>query len=987
MNSINKTITKDTDIIGGLLFNREFMEQAYEYIKSKDPDTQMIVSMDIDNFRLYNKLFGRHAGDELLAYIATKATDIVETVGGVVGYFGADNFSIVMPADMEVLMKFRTEVIDGIQTYGDNIAILPLFGVYVIKDISDDIETMFDCAAVALKQAKSSQTGRICQYNPDMEERIDEEVTLLSEVREGIKKGEFTFYVQPQCDISTGRIVGGESLVRWRHTTKGIISPGVFIPVLEKTGFIAELDRHIWDKVCQWLRSWIDMGHKPVPISINISRIDIFAMDVAAYLKELLEKYQLSADLIKVEITESAYAESNDMIISTVKQLRDASFLVMMDDFGSGYSSLNMLNKIAVDVLKIDMRFLDIGDVEEQKAVGILETVINMARQMKIPVIVEGVETKKQENYLLKMGCRYSQGYYYFKPMPIEDFEKIIIDARNVDYSGMWCKQVEQIHVREFLDANLFNDTMINNILGAAAFYDVCDNHVEITRVNEQYYHMTGISTKEDNMSAKKISSHVHDDDRRVLINLFEHAYENQATGAQGHIHYIRTDGKVLWVHMRIFFLREKDGHKMFYSALTDMTYLEERISEDVAVNCEVEELSEKQIHMLDKHYGNMPSGYAVAKVEVDEFGKVYDYDIVYVNREMRKFAGGDVGKLRKMVLKSFGNKEHSFMDKMHKAAYLGEVQEHFAYSSVTGRYFQLTFYQYEYGYVACMFRDVTHSHIYQNALDSIVYAYREVYYVQLQDNYIRMIYPDEDHMLDRGNYEEVVNRHFGTGRILPYDEDNVRNFLSLDNLKSILRKRDVVEYKYRRHSLNSGEEWCLTSFTVSERENGEPKSAVMTVRSIESLMREQEEEKRQRMAETLISMDGGFLAYSVKGDGEIHYANPQVLHIFGCDNMQEFNELVGSTFKGMVHPDDVNRIFSEIDQQISSSDRKMDYIRYRIIRKDGSIRWVDDCGHFQDSGLGEVDSQFYVFLMDITDTISDNEKERLIMLSERYNR
>ncbi len=969
-----------------LLFDKEFLKQVGEYLKGVEPDTHMIVSMDIDNFRLFNKLFGRESGDKLLAYIAESIQSVVDRVGGVAGYFGADNFALIMPADMELLMKLRSDIINGIVKYGDNIAILPLFGVYSIKDTTEDVENMFDCAAVALKQAKNSQTGRICQYNSNMEERIDEEITLLSEIRDAISRGEFTFYVQPQCDISTGKVVGGESLVRWKHPEKGLVSPGVFIPVLEKTGFIAELDKYVWEQVCKWLREWLDKGYKPVPISINISRIDIFSMDVVEFLKELIQRYNLSPGLIKVEITESAYAESNDKIIKTVKQLRDASFLVMMDDFGSGYSSLNMLNSIAVDVLKLDMRFLDISDSEEERGFGILETVINMARQMKMPVVVEGVETQKQENYLLKMGCRYSQGYYYFKPMPIEDFENIIIDERNVDYNGMWCKQVEQIHVREFLDVNLFNDTMINNILGAAAFYDVYENQVEITRVNEEYYNLAGISTKEAAMNVKKISSHVYDEDRRTLFNLFEQAYENQANGAEGYIHFVRTDGKVLWIHLRVYFLREKEGHKMFYGALTDMTYLKERIKEDVAVQCEVEDLTEKQKHLLIKYYGNMPCGYAVAKVIVDEFGVAYDYDIVYANREMSKISGGDMGRLRQLALKIFDQKSNIFMDKMYRAAYDGEVVEHFTYSSLSGRYLQMTFYQYDYGYVACMLRDATHTHIYQNALDSIVHSYREMYYVQLQDNHIRMIYPDDNHMLDRGNYEEVLNRHFATGRILPYDEANVRGFLSLDNLKNVLRKRDVMEYKYRRNSMGKGEEWCLTSVNVSERENGEPKSAIITVRSIESLMRENEEAKRKQMAEALISMDEGFFAYSASGNQEILYANPQVLHIYGCETIEEFKAYVGGTFEGMIHPDDYKRIESEITEQINSSDKKMDYIRYRIVRKDGEIRWVDDCGHLQDIGLKDGEGQFYVFISDITETLPDNQKERLILLSQRYN-
>lgn len=215
-----------------------------------------------------------------------------------------------------------------------------------------------------------------------------------------------------------------------------IDSPGKFVPILERTGAIYLLDQQVWEKVCQWLRSWIDRGYRPVPISINISRIDIMSMDVPAYLMHLLEKYDLSAKYIKAEITESAYAEEDKTINDTVNQLRDAGFLVMMDDFGSGYSSLNMLKSIPVDVIKIDMRFLEIEESEEEKGISILESIVNMARLLGMPIIVEGVETQQQENVLWSMGCRYTQGYYYYKPLPIDKFETLLADERSLDFPG-----------------------------------------------------------------------------------------------------------------------------------------------------------------------------------------------------------------------------------------------------------------------------------------------------------------------------------------------------------------------------------------------------------------------------------------------------------------------------------------------------------------------------------------------------------------------
>lgn len=970
-----------------LYYNRAFFRIADEYLKKIKPGTYSMVAIDMEHFYLFNKLYGRDEGDKLLIYIADCLRKVQDTYGGVAGYLGGDNFCILMPNRFDLVRELKYEIIKGVNRCSNMVGFLPAIGVYTINDTSVQAVVMHDRAMLALSHVVGNYAKRICQYDSGMEETLEEELKLLSEVQEALEKEEFTFYAQPQCDISTGRIVGAESLVRWKHSTKGLIPPGVFIPVLEKNGFIADLDRYVWKKVCEWLRSWIDRGHQPVPISINVSRIDIFSMDVPEYLMELIHNYDIPAKLLKVEITESAYAESNDKITNAVKQLRDEGFLVMMDDFGSGYSSLNMLKNVVVDVIKIDMRFLDINEQEEEKGIGILESVVNMARQMGLPIIVEGVETQKQESFLLKMGCRYTQGYYYYRPLPIDEFERILSDERNLDFDGLWCKQVEALHVREFLDNNLFSDTMVNNILGATAFYDMYENQIEIVRINEQYYQLAGISSSEQADYDKKLWNHVRDDDRQKLFYIFEQAYENQVGGAKGYVHYLRADGKVLWIYLRVFFLREKDGHKMFYGSLVDMTDLHDKKKEKGLSGQTVGELTEIQQNNMEKYFGDFPCGYGVGKIILDKSGNPSDYEIVYINNEMKRICGENTNRLRYLTLKAFSDNWTEMLKKAYQAAFLGETVNDYAYNSMSSHYLQLTFYQYEYGYAACIVRDITHMHIYEDALKSIMHSYREVYFIHLQDNYCRMIYPDDNHLLERGNYEELINRHFGTGRILKYDEEKVRKFLSLENLKSTLMTQDTMEYKYQRSVDGISDEWCLTSFIVSERVNGVPKTAIMTIRSIDTLIREEEERKRQCMAETLANMSDGFFIYRAADDEKILYANPPVLQMFGCNSIQEFRKLTGGSFHGMVHPEDVDRVECEIKDQITKSDRKMDFIQYRIIRKDGQIRWIDDCGHLEDSGVSIDSGLFYVFISDITDKITGKQQEKLIKMNEHYKK
>ena len=206
-----------------------------------------------------------------------------------------------------------------------------------------------------------------------------------------------------------------------------------------------------------------------------------------------------------------------------------------------------------------------------------------------------------------------------------------------------------------------------------------------------------------------------------------------------------------------------------------------------------------------------------------------------------------------------------------------------------------------------------------------------------------------------------------------------------MENLRSTLAKQDTVEYKYRRNTDGVGEEWCLTTFQIYERENGVPITAIMTIRSIESFMREKEEHRHQSMGQVLANMSDGFFIYNASFDEKILYANPPVLKLFECSSMEEFRKLTDNSFSGMIHPEDVKRVEREIKQQVKQTDKKLDFIRYRIVTKNGAIRWIDDCGHLDSDS--QADSQlFYVFISDITETITEEEKERLIRLSKRYN-
>ena len=970
----------------GLYFGSAYFAEAEVFLKESDEKTYCMLAIDVEHFGLFNQIHGEDEGDKLLLVISDLLKEYKKEHNGVLGYLGGDNFSLVTEYDKDALKILRKKIREEIRIQVNTAGFPPAYGLFVIQDKAEPILHMYNHATVALSYVMGNYANRCCEYKKEMDGKEEEEIRLLSEIREGVKRDEFTFFIQPQVDINQSRIVGGESLVRWIHGEKGMISPGVFVPVMEKHGFIADLDMIVWEKVCKWLKSCLDRGYRPVPISVNVSRIDIFSLDVPSYIISLVEKYDITPDLLKIEITESAYAEEGDAIIEAVDKLRNYGFIVMMDDFGSGYSSLNMLKSVPVDVLKMDMRFLEINENEEEKGVGILESVINMARQMRIPIVVEGVETIVQESLLQKMGCSYAQGYRYFKPMPIQTFEEILMDNDRLDHSGFWYRQAESIHLREFLDSNLFNDTVINNILGPAVFYEMVGKKIEITRVNHQYFELMGVPRQEEEDYQKRFWNSVRDDDRPNLYAIFEEAYAKQSEGASGFINLVRRDGLTLWINIRVYFLREKGEHRMFYASLIDMTAKKAETKVPMPMSQDVADFSEEQMQELERYFGNLPVPFAIYKPYVNSEGRPYYFQIMFANTQMSQLGGGDMQRLGYLIQCLFKEKEEAFLNAMCAAAYDGIESEDYIYSEVSNRYYDLKWYPYKEGYACCMMQDTTYSHIYESVSGNIMQSFREVYFLQLQDNYCRMIYPYADDILHRGNFDEMISRSFESGKIRPYDEEGVRKFLSLENIRKELRKKDSIEYKYKRSVFPAGEEWCATTITVSERENGVPKTASMTIRSIESIMREKESDTRVKMTKSLENMSNGFFIYLADGEEKILYANPPVVHLFGCRTSTEFKELTGNTFTGFVHPEDIKRVEWEIKSQIEETDRNMDYVRYRIIRKDGEVRWIDDVGHLETSEFIDGPRMFYVYIMDVTDSITEAEKNVLIAASKRFN-
>ena len=295
-------------------------------------------------------------------------------------------------------------------------------GVYDINDLEEPVSIMCDKANLASETIKNEYKSNIAYYTERLFESSIEERRIIGEFERAISNNEFEMYLQPQVD-SSGNLYGAEALVRWQHPERGLLSPAIFIDVLEKTGFIYKLDRYMWDKAAKKLGEWKKEGKDQYHISVNISTKDFYLVDVSETFVGLVDKYDIDPVNLNIEITETTLMSDFDKNMGIIRLLQNYGFNIEIDDFGSGYSSLNMLKDISADVLKIDMGFLRASE-NEAKGLDILESIITLAGKLGMKVITEGVETKKQLYMLVEMGCDMYQGYYFSKPIPVDEFEK-----------------------------------------------------------------------------------------------------------------------------------------------------------------------------------------------------------------------------------------------------------------------------------------------------------------------------------------------------------------------------------------------------------------------------------------------------------------------------------------------------------------------------------------------------------------------------------
>lgn len=408
----------------GLLSKEYFCQQAEKILRSNPDKTYDIICSDVENFKLINDAFGMQGGNKVLKTMGGICQKSTDSLGGICSRFHADQFVSMIEHtegysdELYEALTAETREKCGIS----NIVIK--WGIYQTGDRKISVEQMYDWALQGARSIKGQYGRYYAFYDDKLRSEMLRDQAILDCMEEALEQGQFQVKLQPKYKAAGGLFTDAEALVRWCHPEWGMQSPAVFIPLFERNGFITKLDQYVWEKVCQLMQQWDKEGLEPVNISINVSRADVYNVNLVDTLLDLVKRYNIAPKRLHLEITESVYTESPEDIIQNVTRLREKGFVVEMDDFGSGYSSLNMLNRMPMDILKLDMQFIR-TEMEMPESRRTLRYIIGLAHWLNLSVVAEGVETKEQLEHLRNLGCDYIQGYYLAKPMDPADFEEL----------------------------------------------------------------------------------------------------------------------------------------------------------------------------------------------------------------------------------------------------------------------------------------------------------------------------------------------------------------------------------------------------------------------------------------------------------------------------------------------------------------------------------------------------------------------------------
>lgn len=515
------------DMLTGLLQHNAFCD-VVESVLRKDEKGILagdyaMVCFDILRFKAVNDIFGNAEGDRLLKHIA-KSLEKTLKPDDFSCRSNADRFIFFTRTSGKELGILIDNLLNRIADYDLPFEVMCNMGIYVTCDTVLPAGMMIDRALLAQSTIKGSYTVKVSYYQESLRAAMLTEQDILAIAGTALEEKQFVLYYQPQYNHANGTIIGAEALVRWKHPDRGLISPGIFIPIFEKNGYISKLDFYVFEHACAFLKKCREEDIPLIPISTNFCRHDIFLADFAEKLEAIRQKYDVPAKYLRVEITESAIMGSNDQVNEMISRLHKYGYIVEMDDFGSGYSSLNVLKDIEMDVIKLDMLFLS-EENNSTRGGTILSAVVRMAKWLKVPVIAEGVETLKQADFLRSIGCNYIQGYLYSRPLPEDQYIELLTgNAKSVVDPQLHLK--ENLNTCDFWDPKSQETLIFSNYVGGAAIFDYHEGKLEVLRVNKKYLREMGMNLTEKDVIESDLLSCFDEENKKIYIDMLQRSID-----------------------------------------------------------------------------------------------------------------------------------------------------------------------------------------------------------------------------------------------------------------------------------------------------------------------------------------------------------------------------------------------------------------------------------------------------------------------------
>ena len=560
-----------TDVLTGLLNLQAFKDKTSRLINTNTDKQYILCMSDINNFKVINNLYGNIAGDAVLLKIADALKELLGNEH-VLARVGGGVFAFCVEYEIDFLEKLRKCKNFCCEHAGTEIFVTMRFGLYIIKDIDEPITRMLNAATIAMDYAQSSMYNTYTIYTEKMRKNLLRSAEITAQFNSAIENDEFHVYMQPQYNIGTNELSGAEVLCRWIKTDGTIINPNEFIPIAEKSKFIRTLDKLMWEKTFKLVRTWLDEGIELQPVSLNASRYNIQNEDFIPFIEHLINRYQIPTSLIHIEITESAAMSDTEEISKRLERLRGIGFKIAMDDFGSGYSSLNSLKDIPIDIVKLDMGFFSETD-NTDKGYSILTSVVRMAKSLKLTTIAEGVEKEEQLSFLKAIDCDIIQGFLFAKPIPADEYKKLLLkadkssDVKITTHSG-------QLNIDKFHDIYSVENYMFENYMGAAAILKIEGSSISVERCNQKGFEI--LKLKNNSLSDLKtmINSIDNADSKNYLVKTIKETVQTAGeTECTLPFSNCFTEPTItIWLKIHINFIEPDKKNPILLLSLEDMT-------------------------------------------------------------------------------------------------------------------------------------------------------------------------------------------------------------------------------------------------------------------------------------------------------------------------------------------------------------------------------------------------------------------------------